>query len=84
MTLQEKKDKADIISKEADIVHKKILPLLATAAGAGSYAIVFSRDGLLLLGILLFLVFIFVAIGVAINYRELSSLKNKIKDLNYD
>ena len=84
MTLQERKDKADIIAKEADIVHKKMIPLLATAAGAGSYAIIFLKDELYILGFLLLLIFIMMAIGIVINYQELSSLKNKIKELGND
>ncbi len=84
MTLQERKDKADIISREADIVYKKMIPLLATAAGAGSYAIVFLRDGFYILGFLMLIVFVVMALGIVINYQELSSLKNKIKELSHD
>lgn len=35
MTLQERKDKADIIAKEADVVYKKSFLLLASAGGVG-------------------------------------------------
>lgn len=35
MTLQERKDKADIIAKKSDIIYKKMVVLLATAGGLG-------------------------------------------------
>jgi len=66
-----------------DIVYKKMIALLATAAGSGSYAIIFLRDELYIFGFLMLLVFIVMALGIVINYQELSSLKNKIKELSY-
>ncbi len=33
MTLQERKDKADIIAKKSDIIYKKMVVLLASAGG---------------------------------------------------
>jgi len=84
MTLQERKDTADIIAKEADVVHKKMIPLLATAAGAGSYAIIFFRDGFFILGFLLICIFVMMAIGIVINFQELSRLKHKIEELSHD
>ena len=39
MTLQERKDQADIIAKEADVVYKKSFLLLAASGGVGGYAV---------------------------------------------
>ncbi|OHE04180.1 hypothetical protein [Sulfurimonas sp. RIFOXYB12_FULL_35_9] len=39
MTLQERKDKADIIAKKSDIIYKKMVVLLASAGGLGSYGL---------------------------------------------
>lgn len=80
--LQERKGKADIVSKEADIVYKKMIPLLATAVGAGSYSILFFKDDFYFFGFFLLVVFAIMSIGIVINYQELSAFKNKIKDLS--
>ena len=39
MTLQERKDTADIISKKSDIIYKKMVVLLASAGGLGGYGL---------------------------------------------
>jgi hypothetical protein len=75
MTLQERKDKADIISKEADVVYKKSFLLLASTGGVGSYAIM--QDGLF--SYILFGLFGFLVLGIVINYFELNNLKKEIK-----
>jgi len=76
MTLQERKDKADIIAKEADIVYKKSFLLLASAGGVGGYAI--AQSGLL--SYTLFGIFSFFILGIVINYLELNNLKKEIKE----
>jgi len=47
-----------------------------------SFAIMFLKDGFYIFGLLLFIIFLMMAIGIVINYRELSVLKNKIKELS--
>ena len=37
MTLQERKDKADIIAKEVDIVYKKLFVLMAVSGAIGGF-----------------------------------------------
>lgn len=76
MNLQERKDKADIVSKEAEIVYKKSFLLLASAGGVGGYAI--SQAGLF--AYILFGLFSFLVLGIVINYFELNNLKNEIKE----
>ncbi len=43
MTLQEQKDKADIISKLVDSLYKKLIILLAIDGAFGTYAIIYNR-----------------------------------------
>lgn len=76
MTLQERKDKADNIAKEADLVYKKSFLLLAASGGVGGYAI--TQSGLF--SFALFGIFGFFLLGIAINYFELNKLKNEIKE----
>jgi hypothetical protein len=76
MNLQERKDKADIISKEAEVVYKKSFLLLASAGGIGGYAI--AQEGIL--SYILFGIFAFFVLGIVINYFELNNLKNEIKE----
>jgi hypothetical protein len=76
MNLQERKDKADIISKEAEVVYKKSFLLLASAGGIGGYAI--AQSGIL--SYVLFGIFAFFVLGIVINYFELNNLKNEIKE----
>jgi hypothetical protein len=76
MNLQERKDKADIVSKEAEIVYKKSFLLLASSGGVGGYAI--SQTGLF--SYILFGLFSFLVLGIVINYFELNNLKNEIKE----
>ena len=71
----DKKDRIDFISKKADIVYKKLIVLLATVGGSGSYAI--SENGLV--SLLLFVIFTIFIIGVTINYFELNRLKKDIE-----
>jgi len=76
MILQERKDKADIIAKEADVVYKKSFLLLASAGGVGGYAI--AQAGVL--SYVLFGMFSFFVLGIVINYFELNNLKKEIKE----
>ena len=39
MTLQERKDKADIVAKLVDSIYKKLIVLLAVSGAFGTYAI---------------------------------------------
>ena len=76
MTLEDRKDKADIIAKEADVVYKKSFLLLASAGGVGGYAI--AQSGLF--SYILFGIFSFFVLGIVINYFELNNLKKEIKE----
>ena len=71
------KDKTELIGKKADITYKKLVVLLASAGGSGSYAI--SNDGVF--QILYFVIFSFFVVGIIINYLELNSLKEKLEEI---
>ena len=77
MTLQERKDKADIISKKSDIIYKKMVVLLASAGGLASYGL--SQTGLEKY----FLMFLFgiIIVGLMFNYFSINKAKRQIEDL---
>ncbi|NWF66102.1 MAG: hypothetical protein HXX81_01405 [Campylobacterales bacterium] len=79
MTLGEKKDKADIISKEADIVYKKIVVLLAIVGGLGGFGL--SLDSFSLYKVVVFLIFGFFVFGIFYNFLELNKCKKEIERL---
>ncbi|WP_434580940.1 hypothetical protein MLC52_01390 [Sulfurimonas sp. NW15] len=80
MTLQERKDKANIISKEADIVYKKIFILMAVNGAIGGFGLsVFEKE--LLVGLLLLIPFLFLSFGIVLAYLKLNRLEILIKDL---
>ncbi|WP_457750266.1 hypothetical protein [Sulfurimonas sp.] len=80
MTLQERKDKANIISKEADIVYKKIFILMAVNGAIGGFGLsVFEKE--LWIGLLLLIPFLFLSFGIVLAYLKLNRLEILIKDL---
>ena len=77
MILQDRKDKADIIAKKSDIIYKKMVVLLASAGGLGSY-------GLNQVGFeKYFLIFLFGILVVALvfNYFSINKAKRQIEEL---
>ncbi len=82
MTLQERKDKVDILSKRSDIINKKAILLLAISGGIGAYSIRFLFDTEnLILGYLFAGVFIITSIGVFVNYIKLHKIEKRIEEL---
>ena len=80
MNLQERKDKADIISKEADIVYKKIFILMAVTGAIGGFGLsIFDKASAI--GLILLLPFLFLSFGIVLAYLKLNKLENLIKDL---
>lgn len=77
MTLQERKDKADIVSKQSEIVNKKIFLYLAIAGGSWIYGT--KEAGAI--GLMAFLLFVIVSLGVFINLKKLNSLEQEIEEL---
>jgi uncharacterized membrane protein YraQ (UPF0718 family) len=71
------KDKVDLVSKIADVVYKKMIVLLATVGGSGSYAI--SQSGFL--QVAMFAIFIFFIVGVIYNYFELNGIKKELEEI---
>jgi len=80
MTLQERKDTADIIAKEADIVYKKIFILMAVSGAIGGFGLsIFDKASVI--GLALLLPFLFLSFGIVLAYLKLNKLEILIKDL---
>jgi len=79
MTLQERKEMIDKISKIADIVNKKLIALLAIDGGVGAYAVKFIEQNNLF-GYMLGTIFVVVSTGIAYNYNELNKLKQMMEE----
>jgi hypothetical protein len=82
--MEKDKFKLELISKEIDLIHKKILVLLGAVAGSWFYSIEFAKSDIIYLNILsliLIVVFALFIMGIASNYLMLSKLQKEIKDL---
>jgi hypothetical protein len=67
--------KIDIIKTRVDILHKKILILLGATAGSFVYGLEFLKSNELItniLGIIIFLSFIFFVVGLALSFVKLA------------
>lgn len=82
MTLQEKKEYLDLLSKKSDVINKKAILLLAVSGGVGAYAVKFLFESeSYLLGYLFSAVFTISAIGVFVNYNKLNKIEKKIEEI---
>ncbi|MDP2894770.1 MAG: hypothetical protein Q8N78_10445 [Sulfurimonas sp.] len=80
MTLQERKDTADIIAKEADIVYKKLFVLMAVSGAIGGFGLsIFEKA--FIVSLVLLLPFLFLSFGIVLAYLKLNKLEILIKDL---
>jgi hypothetical protein len=77
MNLQERKDKADIISKKSDIIYKKMVVLLATAGGLGGYGL--NQSGFE--KYFLMALFGIVVVALMFNYFSINKTKKQIEEL---
>ncbi|DAB28650.1 MAG: hypothetical protein A2513_06935 [Sulfurimonas sp. RIFOXYD12_FULL_33_39] len=80
MTFQERKDKADIIAKEADIVYKKLFVLMVVSGAIGGFGLSIF-DKAFIISLILFLPFLFLSFGIVLAYLKLNKLEMIIKDL---
>jgi len=80
MTLQERKDKADIIAKRGDLIYKKLLLLVAVAGGSWIYG-VGKAD---IVSYFALLAFFLSSIGVVANLVRLGQVIVKIKEIEDD
>ncbi|MDP2893752.1 MAG: hypothetical protein Q8N78_05225 [Sulfurimonas sp.] len=80
MTLQERKDSADIIAKEADIVYKKLFVLMAVSGAIGGFGLSIF-DKAFIISFILFIPFLFLSFGIVLAYLKLNKLETMIKDL---
>ncbi len=77
MTLQERKDTADIIAKKSDIIYKKMVVLLASAGGLGGYGL--NQSGFE--KYFLMSLFGIVVIALMFNYFSINKTKKQIEEL---
>ncbi|MEK6659694.1 MAG: hypothetical protein AABY36_08455 [Campylobacterota bacterium] len=80
MTLQERKNKVDIIAKEADVVYKKLFVLMAISGAIGGFGLSIF-DKAFIISLILFLPFLFLSFGIVLAYLKLNRLEMMIKDL---
>jgi hypothetical protein len=71
MNLQERKDKADIVSKLIDSLYKKLIILLAVDGAFGTYALKYIADSNIV-GYVFSVIFIFVSIAIVITYAKMN------------
>lgn len=77
MILQERKDKADIVSKRGDLIYKKLILLLAIAGGSWVYGL----DKNDVASYFALLAFFLSSIGIVFNLIRLGETIVKIKEL---
>jgi len=77
MTLQERKDKADIIIKRGDLIYKKLLILIAIAGGSWIYGVGKGDIG----SYFALLAFFLSSVGVVANLTRLGHTITKIKEI---
>ncbi|MFA5233123.1 MAG: hypothetical protein WC390_01895 [Sulfurimonas sp.] len=80
MTLQERKDKADIIAKEADVVYKKLFVLMAVSGAVGGFGLSIF-DKAFIISLILLVPFLFLSFGIVLAYLKLNKLEILIKEL---
>ena len=71
MTLQERKDTADIIAKLIDSLYKKLIILLAIDGAFGTYALKYIADSNIV-GYVFAVIFIFVSIAIVVTYAKMN------------
>ncbi|MDD5399910.1 MAG: hypothetical protein PHQ93_01805 [Sulfurimonas sp.] len=80
MTLQERKDKVDIIAKQSEVINKKLIVYLAIAGGSWIYGT--KESGII--GLFAFVLFMLVSVGVFVNLLKLNKIENEIEELKKD
>ena len=81
MTLQERKEKVDIISKLIDSLYKKLIILLAIDGACGAYALKYIADSNLV-GYVFAAIFIFVSIAIFITYIKMNLSIKKLERIS--
>ena len=71
MTLQDKKDKADIIAKLIDSLYKKLIVLLAISGAFGTYALKYIFESNIV-GYLFAIIFIFTSVAIIVTYAKMN------------
>ena len=77
--------KIDIIKARVDILHKKILVLLGATAGSFIYGLEFLKSEELttiLIGIVIFITFIFFIVGLALSFFKLTKFDSILERLH--
>jgi len=80
--MTDKKDLVDMLSKNADVVYKKMIVFLASSGGSGAYAIKFLQDtSLVAFGYIFSIIFILSAVGVFENFLRIKNIEKRIKEI---
>ena len=77
MTLQERKDKADVVAKRGDLIYKKLILLVAIAGGSWIYGI--GKDDIA--SYFALLAFFLSSVGIVFNLIRLGETIVNIKEI---
>ncbi len=80
MTLQERKDTADIIVKQSEVINKKLIVYLSIAGGSWIYGTKESGT----IGLVAFALFMLASVGAFMNLLKLSKIENELEELKKD
>lgn len=83
MNLQERKDKADIVSKLIDSLYKKLIILLAIDGAFGTYALKYIAE-LNAVGYVFSIIFILVSIAIVITYAKMNLWIKNLERISHE
>ena len=82
---QSRKDLVDMLSKNADVVYKKLIVFLASTGGSGAYAIKFLQENqMVIYGVLFSIIFLLFSLGVLENFLRIKKIEKSIEEIIYD
>ncbi|HRF57902.1 MAG TPA: hypothetical protein PLV58_10955 [Campylobacterales bacterium] len=81
MTLQEQKDKADIISKLVDSLYKKLIILMAIDGAFGAYAIKYIANSDAI-GYVFAAIFILISVAIVITYAKMNLWIKRLEEIS--
>ncbi len=81
----DKKDLVDMLSKNADVIYKKLIVFLASSGGSGAYAIKFLQDSKMsLYGVVFSIIFLLFALRVLENFLRIKKIEKSIEEIIHD
>ncbi len=83
--MNDRKDLVDMLSKNADVVYKKLIVFLASSSGSGVYAIKFLQDTQMsLYGVFFSILFLLFTLGVLENFLRIKKIEKSIEEIIND